>query len=75
MFWLDAGQNQQSIPAIDHLNVKLAKTFHYGEHEIELAGIVQNALGHYRDYYLGAPLSPRENVADRVAFLQMTLGF
>lgn len=75
MFWTDAGQEKRSMPAIDHLNLKLAKKFRCGEHEVELAGVVQNALGHYRDYYLGPAFGTPENVAARVSYLQMSIRY
>lgn len=75
MFWVDAGQQKRSIPAIDHLNLKLAKTFHCQDYELELAGVMQNALGHYRDYYLGPAFSTPQNVADRVSYLQLSIRY
>lgn len=72
MRWTDAGSGRLTIPPIDHLNLRLGKTFTAGAYEIEVAGVLQNALGHYRDYYLGPPASSRENIARRVAFLQVS---
>ena len=75
MFWVDAGQNKQSIPAIDHLNLRLAKRIKMGDHMVEVAGVIQNALGHYRDYYLGPLQGTPDNVADRIFFMQLKFDY
>ncbi|CAG4882235.1 conserved exported protein of unknown function [Georgfuchsia toluolica] len=73
MFWIDSGQKKKSMPAIDHLNIRLAKRINFGEYRGEIAGVMQNVLSHYRDYYLGSTAGTPDNVARRVAFLQVKI--
>ena len=73
MFWTDAGQKRTSMPVIEHLNLKLAKRINMGDYRGEIAGVMQNALGHYRDYYLGGTFGTPDNIARRVAFLQVKI--
>lgn len=75
MFWTDAGQQYRKIPSIEHLNLKLAKRFQMGRSELELAGVVQNALGQYRDYYLGPAHGTPENIAKPLAFVQLSIDY
>jgi iron complex outermembrane receptor protein len=78
MFWTDAGapnHNPNIIPAIDHLNLRLAKRINLGDHSVEVAGVIQNALGHYRDYYVGSVGGTPNNVAQRIGFLQVKINY
>ncbi|HQR02969.1 MAG: TonB-dependent receptor [Proteobacteria bacterium] len=72
MGWTDAGQLGLPMPPIEHLNLRLARRFSMAGAKGELALVVQNALGPYRDYYLGIRGTP-QNIADRVAFLQLLI--
>lgn len=72
MFWLDSGQRKRSLPPIDYLNLRLAKRMMIRGRQAELAWVMQNALGHHADYYLGIFGAP-ENRATRNSFIQFSL--
>jgi iron complex outermembrane receptor protein len=78
MFWTDGrapNLTPNIIPAIDHLNLRLAKRINLGDHWVEVAGVIQNALGHYRDYYVGSVGGTPNNVAQRIGFLQIKINY
>ncbi|MFY9330023.1 MAG: TonB-dependent receptor, partial [Georgfuchsia sp.] len=73
MFWTDAGYKNGRMPAIDHLNIKLAKRIDFGEYQGEIAAVMQNVLGHYSDYYLGSTVGTPDTIARRIALLQIKI--
>ncbi|CAB1368073.1 TonB-dependent receptor plug domain-containing protein [Denitratisoma oestradiolicum] len=74
MFWLDAGQKKRIMPAIDYLNLRLAKRLNLGPNRAELAWVMQNALGHHREYYLGILGTP-DNIPTRTSFIHFSLEY
>lgn len=74
MFWLDAAQKKRPMPAIDYLNLRLVKRLNLGPNRAELAWVMQNALGRYREYYLGILGTP-DNIPTRTNFIQLSLEY
>jgi outer membrane receptor protein involved in Fe transport len=71
MFWTDAGSPKRPIAPIEHLNLRLAKAYHFGANRAEAALVVQEALGNHHAYYLSTP----KTIASRLASVQLSLDF
>lgn len=74
MAWLDSAQKKLRNPPIDYLNLRLNKPFNLGSTKGEVSWVMQNALGHHHEYYMGILGTPL-TVAKRTSFIQISLAF
>lgn len=76
MYWTDAGNGGRNpmLAPIDFLNFRLGKQLKLpGFAASDLAIVVQNALGHHREYFAGiASNGTADTIAPRVMFLQFS---
>lgn len=68
-------ENNSEVPAIQRLDLRLAKDFRFNGSKLHIAGVVQNLLGDYEDFYANPTKVGERNVFDTRTLLTLGLEF